>query len=202
MNNNYLITFTIIIFTALCISLYFNFKPNNIDNVKITIPSSEGNKEIIKPKPLPQEVEEDIKYVTLPGTIDTIYIPNKVNLDLLKEIQELMSMKSQLDSLSFYKRFYTAYIKSIEINNYKETFEDEFISGEVLTTTTGTMDNQIINWKIKERNIDVQIPKRKSQLLIGGGIMYNTTIEKPSLIGELSILTPNSNIWSVGYTSN
>lgn len=196
-SEKYLKAFLAIIFLALCVSLYFNFKPLETDKIDIVIPEKKGEKDNPNPTPLPQKPEKEIKYIVVGK--DTVRIPNEVNTELLKKYQEMLVYK---DSLAIYK----AYIKAIEVNRYHEVVDNEDVRIDIYTKTTGTMDSISTKYKIKEQKITAEIPESKSKLLLGGGLLYdyNNSIENKSInfVGEVSYQSKKNDVYTLGITSN
>lgn len=187
---------SLLLFIALCISVYFNFKPIETKPITITIPSKSDSVDIVKPIPLPKP-QTNTEYIKINDTIE-IPVENEVNLTYLRQLQELLI---ENDSL----KLIMAYLKAIEVNRYHEVIDNKDIKIDTYATTTGTLDSLRIVYNIKEQKINFDIPENKSKILIGGGLLYlnnNYENNQIQLFGGLGYLTKKNDLIDLNITSN
>lgn len=141
----------------------------------------------------PQKAEK-VKVVTkeVKGKIETktkiVHVPiTKLRIDTIKDknlarqIEQLLEQNNQMqiefakmDSIDRAK----AYAKATQINEFKQSFDDKYISGSILGEVQGEVKRMSIDYTIKKQVVEVNAPKVKNHLYIGFGMANTLQFDK------------------------
>ena len=174
-----------IIIALLAAFLLFRECNRETKTITVTVPAVEGEFEPQKPVYI---TETDTVYITR-WKEHEIFTPNPVNDSLAIAYQEAQ------DSLVRYKM----YVDAIQIRTFENVFEDEFLK----LTLTGEVQGELRyikpEYKIKEREIDVEVPETRFRLLAGGEIGNNTTFSDLRYKINVGLQNQKGGIYRLGY---
>lgn len=164
--------------------------------------------------PTPQ-IAEKIKVVTKEVKGKTIIKTNIVHVPIIKKVRDTsgtgfyvsqidklfeennrMQLEfQQMDSLAQIQ----AYAKAIEINAFKQQFEDKYIDAYVSGETSGKIHAMKFDYTIKPQQIEVPAPKRKISVLGGVFIANDIQLQKPLFGAELNVLNNKGNLLKIAF---
>ena len=124
----------------------------------------------------------------------TIYTENPFNKELAEAFKDI---QKENDSL----KLFTIYLKAIQERSETRVFDNGDITVKVLTKTRGEILDQSIDYKIKPREIKVDIPNKNSVFVVyvGGGLKSNINVGDLSPTGMLGIQNRKGNLLFVQY---
>jgi len=148
------------------------------------------------------KIDKPITIIKHKGTEDsivykkgkTIYTENPFNH---KMAEELIAAQRANDSL----KVLNLYLSAIQERKQTRIFDDKYITVNVFSETRGELLNQKIDYKIKEREIEVPIPVKNTVFAAyaGGGVYYNFDKATPAIKLNLDIQNKKGDLFSVGY---
>ena len=164
--------------------------------------------------PTPQ-IAEKIKVVTKEIKGETIIKTNIVHVPVTKKVRDTsgtgfyvsqidklfdennrMQLEfQQMDSLAQIQ----AYVKAIEINAFKQRFNDDYIDAYVSGEISGKIHAMKFDYTIKPQQIEVTAPKRKISVLGGVFIANDIQLQKPLFGAELNVLNNKGNLLKIAY---
>jgi hypothetical protein len=166
--------------------------------------------------PEPQTAEK-IKVITKEIKGETIIKTNIVHVPITKKVRDTTGTGfyvAQIDKLfeennqmqlEFIKmdslQQIQAYNKAIEINAFKERFEDDNIKAYVDGNVFGEVKEMRFNYTIKSRTTEVDLPKVKNKYFVGFGVSNNSQFNAPLFNASIGIQNKKSNILSIGFDS-
>jgi len=161
--------------------------------------------------PQPPKIIVKDRIVEIPGKegkIDTIYKPkfiekeSKVNIELLKKYNALLSSKDSVAKLDLYK-------EAITENSYNESYEDKLVKIDIYTKVIGTVLKQAATYQIKPSTISIKDTTeiiygnpKVNKVYIGAEVLIPFNQEKLALKGSLYFQNKNDNIITAGYDTN
>ena len=120
-------------------------------------------------------------------------------IDKLFEENNRMQLDFQeMDSLQQIQ----SYAKAIEINAFKERFEDNYIDAYVSGNVSGKIKEMRFDYTIKPQQIKVPAPKRKISVLGGVFIANDIQLQKPLFGAELNVLNTKGNLLKIAYDAD
>lgn len=166
--------------------------------------------------PTPQ-IAEKIKVVTKEIKGETIIKTNIVHVPITKKVRDTSGVGfyvsqidklfeennrmqlefQQMDSLAQIQ----AYAKAIEINEFKQQFEDSYINAYVSGNVAGNVKEMRFDYTLKPQTLNVDAPKRKISVLGGVFIANDIQLQKPLFGAELNVLNNKSNLLKIAYDS-
>lgn len=164
--------------------------------------------------PEPQTAEK-IKVVTKEVKGDAIIKTNILHIPITKKVRDTAGVGfyvSQIDKLfeennrmqlefmqmdSLQK--IEAYNKAIEINAFKQQFDDVNINAYISGEVSGKIHAMKFDYTLKPKTIEVDAPKRKISVLGGVFIANDIQLQKPLFGAELDILNKKGNLLKIAY---
>ena len=95
-----------------------------------------------------------------------------------------------------------AYAKAIEINTFKQSFDDKYINAQVSGEVSGKIHAMKFDYTIKPQTLEVDAPKRKISVLGGVFIANDIQLQKPLFGAELDILNKKGNLLKIAYDTD
>lgn len=131
---------------------------------------------------------------TVKDTAGTGYYVNQID-KLFDENNKMQLEFLKMDSLSKIE----AYNKAIQINAFKQSFDDKYINAQVTGEVAGEVKQMRLDYTIKPQEIKVDAPKRKIKVLGGVFIANDIQLKKPLFGAELNILNKKGNLLKIAY---
>jgi hypothetical protein len=183
---NYLTWLGWVLFIALLFFKGCNPEPQFAEKIKIQTKEVKG-KAIIKTNivhvPITKKVRDTAGVGFYVSQIDKLFEENnRMQNDFIK-----------MDSLAQIQ----AYNKAIEINAFKQSFDDKYINASVSGEVSGKIHAMKFDYTIKAQTIEVDAPKRKLSVLGGFFIANDIKLQKPLFGAELDILNRKGNLLRV-----
>jgi hypothetical protein len=136
-------------------------------------------------------------FKTIKDTAGTGFYISQID-KLFEENNQMQLDFQQMDSLAQFE----AYTKSIQINAFKQQFEDSYINAYVSGEVSGNIHNMKFDYTIKPQTVSVDTPKRKISVLAGVFIANNIQLQKPLLGAELNLLNTKGNLLKIAYDTD
>lgn len=166
--------------------------------------------------PTPQ-IAEKIKVVTKEIKGKTIIKTNIVHVPITKKVRDTsgtgfyvsqidklfeennrMQLEfQQMDSLAQIQ----AYAKAIEINEFKQQFNDDYIDAQVSGEVSGKIHAMKFDYTIKPQQIEVPAPKVKNKYFVGFGVSNNRQFNSPLFNVGVGILNKKGRVLFATYDS-
>ncbi len=183
---NYLTWLGWVLFIALLFFKGCNPEPKFAEKIKIQTKEIKGDA-IIKTNivhiPITKKVRDTAGVGFYVSQIDKLFEENnRMQLEFIK-----------MDSLAQIE----AYNKAIEINAFKQSFEDSYINAQVSGEVSGKIHAMKFDYTIKAQTLEVDAPKRKLSVLGGFFIANDIQLQKPLFGAELDILNRKGNLLRV-----
>lgn len=167
--------------------------------------------------PTPQ-IAEKIKVVTKEIKGETIIKTNIVHVPVTKKVRDTsgtgfyvsqidklfdennrMQLEfQQMDSLAQIQ----AYVKAIEINEFKQRFEDDNIKAYVSGNVFGEVKEMRFNYTIKSRTTEVDAPKTRNHIYLGVNVANTLQLDKPLFSAELGLMNKKGNLLKVAFDTD
>ncbi|WP_396195942.1 hypothetical protein [Flavobacterium sp.] len=165
-----------------------NPEPKIAEKIKIQTKEIKG-KAIIKTNvvhvPITKKVSDTAGVGFYVSQIDKLFEENnRMQMEFLK-----------MDSLQQIE----AYNKAIEINAFKERFQDNNIDAYVSGEVVGKIKQMRFDYVIKAQNIEVDLPKVKNKYFVVFGVSNNSQFNAPLFNASIGIQNKKSNILSIGF---
>lgn len=164
--------------------------------------------------PTPQ-IAEKIKVVTKEVKGETIIKTNIVHVPITKNVRDTSGVGfyvsqidklfeennrmqlefQQMDSLAQIQ----AYAKAIEINAFKQQFEDSYINAYVSGNVAGNVKEMRFDYTLKSQTLSVDAPKRKISVLGGVFIANDIQLQKPLFGAELGLINNKGNLLKIAF---
>lgn len=160
---------------------------------------------------------EKIKIQTKEVKGDAIIKTNIVHVPITKKVRDTAGVGfyvSQIDKLfeennrmqnEFIKmdslQQIEAYNKAIEINAFKQSFDDKYINASVSGEVSGKIHAMKFDYTIKAQTMEVDAPKVKNKYFVGFGVSNNSQFNAPLFNASIGIQNKKSNILSIGFDS-
>jgi len=109
---------------------------------------------------------------------------NKMQLEFLK-----------MDSLQQIQ----AYNKAIEINAFKQSFDDNYINAQVSGEVMGNIKQMRLDYTIKPQELKVDAPKPKNNLYLGVNVANTLLLNKPLFSAGIGIKNKRGNILNASF---
>jgi hypothetical protein len=167
--------------------------------------------------PEPQ-IAEKIKIQTKEIKGEAIIKTNIVHVPITKKVRDTAGIGfyvSQIDKLfsennkmqnEFLKmdslQQIEAYNKAIQINTFKQSFDDKYINAQVSGEVSGNIHAMKFDYIIKAQTMEVNAPKRKLSVLGGFFIANDIQLQKPLFGAELDILNKKGNLLRIAFDTD
>jgi hypothetical protein len=114
---------------------------------------------------------------------------------LFEENQQMQLEFMKMDSVAKIQ----AYNKAIEINAFKERFQDSYIDAYVSGEVAGNIKQMRFDYTIKPQKITVDAPKPKNHLYLGVNVANNLQLNNPLFSAGLGIQNKKGNILNFSF---
>jgi hypothetical protein len=176
---------------VLFIVLFFrgcNSEPQFAEKIKIQTKEVKG-KAIIQTNivhvPITKKVRDTAGVGFYVGQIDKLFEENnRMQLEFIK-----------MDSLQQIE----AYNKAIEINAFKQQFDDKYINAQVSGEVSGKIHAMKFDYTIKAQTLEVDAPKPKNNLYLGLNVSNNLLLDKPLFSAGIGIKNKRGNIINASF---
>jgi hypothetical protein len=119
-------------------------------------------------------------------------------IDKLFEENNKMQLEfMQMDSLQQIE----AYNKAIEINAFKQSFDDDYINAQVSGEVSGKIHAMKFDYTIKAQTLEVDAPKVRNHIYLGVNVANSLSLNKSLFGASIGIQNKKSNILSIGFDS-
>jgi hypothetical protein len=92
-----------------------------------------------------------------------------------------------------------AYNKAIEINAFKQTFDDNYINAQVTGEVMGNVKQMRLDYTIKPQELKVDAPKPKNNLYLGVNVANNLQLNKPLFSAGIGIKNKRGNMLNASF---
>jgi hypothetical protein len=165
-------------------------------------------------EPKPQTAEK-IKVITKEIKGETIIKTNIVHVPITKKVRDTSGTGfyvAQIDKLfeennkmqlEFLKmdslQQIQAYNKAIEINAFRQSFDDNYINAQVSGEVMGNVKQMRLDYTIKPQELKVDAPKPKNNLYLGVNVANNLQLNKPLFSAGIGIKNKRGNILNASF---
>lgn len=187
---NYLTWLGWVLFIAVLFFKGCNPEPKFAEKIKIQTKEVKGET-IIKTNivhiPITKKVRDTAGVGFYVSQIDKLFEENnRMQLEFIK-----------MDSLAKIE----AYNKAIEINAFKQSFDDKYINAQVSGEVSGKIHSMAFNYTIKPQTLEVDAPKVKNKYFVGFGVSNNSQFNAPLFKFGIGIQNKKSNLLMIGFDS-
>jgi hypothetical protein len=163
-------------------------KPQTAEKIKVVTKEIKGSivtKEKVINVPIIRTIKDTAGTGFYVNQIDKLFEENnKMQLEFLK-----------MDSLQQIQ----AYNKAIEINAFKQTFDDNYINAQVSGEVMGNVKQMRLDYTIKPQELKVDAPKPKNNLYLGVNVANTLLLNKPLFSAGLGIQNKKGNILNFSF---
>jgi len=131
---------------------------------------------------------------TLKDTAGTGYYVNQID-KLFEENNKMQNEFLKMDSLAKIE----AYNKAIEINAFKQTFDDNYINAQVSGEVMGNVKQMRLDYTIKPQELKVDAPKPKNNLYLGVNVANSLQLNKPLFSAGIGIKNKRGNMINASF---
>ncbi len=131
---------------------------------------------------------------TIKDTAGTGFYVNQID-KLFEENNKMQLEFLKMDSLQQIQ----AYNKAIEINAFKQTFDDKYINAQVSGEVMGNVKQMRLDYTIKPQELKVDAPKQKNNLYLGVNVANNLQLNKPLFSAGIGIQNKKGNILNFSF---
>jgi hypothetical protein len=131
---------------------------------------------------------------TLKDTAGTSYYVNQID-KLFEENNRMQNEFLKMDSLAKIE----AYNKAIEINVFKQTFDDNYINAQVTGEVMGNVKQMRLDYTIKPQELKVDAPKPKNNLYLGVNVANSLQLNKPLFSAGIGIKNKRGNMINASF---
>jgi hypothetical protein len=165
-----------------------NPQPQTAEKIKIKTKEVKG-KTIIKTNIVHVPITKTVKDTSGTGFYVT-------QIDKLFEENNQMQLEfMKMDSLQKIE----AYNKAIEINAFKERFQDSYIDAYVSGNVAGNIKQMRLDYTIKPQTLNVDAPKPKNHLYLGVNVANTIQLNKPLFSAGLGLQNKKGNILNFSF---
>lgn len=131
---------------------------------------------------------------TIKDTVGTGYYVNQID-KLFDENNKMQLEFLKMDSLQQIE----AYNKAIQINTFKQTFDDNYINAQVTGEVAGEVKQMRLDYTIKPQELKVDAPKPKNNLYLGINVANSLQLNKPLFYAGISIKNKRGNMLNASF---
>jgi hypothetical protein len=131
---------------------------------------------------------------TVKDTAGTGFYVNQID-KLFEENNKMQNEFLKMDSLQQIQ----AYNKAIEINAFKQSFDDNYINAQVSGEVMGNVKQMRLDYTIKPQELKVDAPKPKNNLYLGLNVANNLQLNKPLFSAGIGIKNKRGNIINASF---
>lgn len=183
-----------LIIIILVFILFFRGCGKEKETITVKVPEVSGEFEEQEPEYI---IKTDTVYITKWRTeTETIEIktPNPVNDSLAKAYADLQDQYN-----ADFKR-YEMYLNSIQIREFKNVFEDDFVRLTMSGRVQGDLLGITPKYTIKEREVRTEVESERLRVLIGGELGNSLDFDDFRYKANLGLQNANGNIIRAGYS--
>ena len=114
---------------------------------------------------------------------------------LFEENNRMQKEFQQMDSLAQIQ----AYNKAIEINAFKQQFDDKYINAQISGEESGKIHAMKFDYTIKTQTMEVDAPKPKNNLYLGVNVANTLLLDKPLFSAGIAIKNKRGNILNASF---
>jgi hypothetical protein len=114
---------------------------------------------------------------------------------LFEENQQMQLEFLKMDSLQQIQ----AYNKAIEINAFKERFQDNYIDAYVSGEVSGKIHAMKFDYTIKAQTLEVDAPKQRNNFYLGANVANTLLLDKPLFSAGIGIKNKRGNIINASF---
>lgn len=131
---------------------------------------------------------------TIKDTSGTGYYVNQID-KLFDENNKMQLEFLKMDSLQQIE----AYNKAIQINAFKQTFDDNYINAQVTGEVAGEVKQMRLDYTIKPQELKVDAPKPKNNLYLGINVANSLQLNKPLFSAAIGIKNKRGNMLNASF---
>ena len=131
---------------------------------------------------------------TIKDTAGTGYYVNQID-KLFDENNKMQLEFLKMDSLQQIE----AYNKAIQINAFKQTFDDKYINAQVTGEVAGEVKQMRLDYTIKPQELKIDIPKPKNNFYAGINVANSLQLNKPLFSAGIGIRNKRGNILNASF---
>jgi hypothetical protein len=132
--------------------------------------------------------------INIKDTVGTGFYVNQID-KLFEENNKMQLEFLKMDSLQQIQ----AYNKAIEINAFKQTFDDKYINAQVSGEVMGNVKQMRLDYTIKPQELKVDAPKPKNNLYLGVNVANTLQLNKPLFSAGIGIKNKRGNIINASF---
>ena len=165
-----------------------NPEPQIAEKIKIQTKEIKG-KAIIKTNvvhvPITKKVRDTAGVGFYVSQIDKLFEENnRMQMEFLK-----------MDSLQQIE----AYNKAIEINAFKQSFDDDYINAKVSGEVSGKIHAMKFDYTIKAQTLEVDAPKVRNHIYLGVNVANSLSLNKPLFGASIGMQNKRGNIINASF---
>lgn len=131
---------------------------------------------------------------TVKDTAGTGFYVNQID-KLFEENNKMQLEFLKMDSLQQIQ----AYNKAIQINAFKQTFDDKYINAQITGEVAGEVKQMRLDYTIKPQELNVDAPKPKNNLYLGVNVANTFQFNKPLFSAGIGIRNKRGNILNASF---
>lgn len=131
---------------------------------------------------------------TIKDTAGTGYYVNQID-KLFDENNKMQLEFLKMDSLQQIE----AYNKAIQINAFKQIFDDKYINAQVTGEVAGEVKQMRLDYTIKPQELKIDAPKPKNNLYLGINVANSLELNKPLFSAGIGIKNKRGNIINASF---
>lgn len=131
---------------------------------------------------------------TIKDTAGTGYYVNQID-KLFDENNKMQLEFLKMDSLQQIE----AYNKAIQINAFKQSFDDKYINAQVTGEVAGEVKQMRLDYTIKPQELKVDAPKPKNNLYLGINVANSLQLNKPLFSAGIGIKNKRGNMLNASF---
>ncbi|HET8885246.1 MAG TPA: hypothetical protein VFM70_02730 [Salinimicrobium sp.] len=168
-------------------------KEKDVQIIEVEVPAVSGKFDPEKPKH-----EDAMDPVEVKWKNRFIKVANPVNDSLASAYRELKE-KYTSDSLELER--YKMYLEAIQIRQFSQTFEDDYLTANISGEVQGDVRSVGFDYTIKPRKIKAEVPIKETvfRLLVGAEIGNNTELSDFNYKLNIGLQNVNGDIFRGGY---
>jgi hypothetical protein len=132
--------------------------------------------------------------INIKDTVGTGFYVNQID-KLFEENNKMQLEFLKMDSLQQIQ----AYAKAIEINAFKQSFDDKYINAQVSGEVMGNVKQMRLDYTIKPQELKVDAPKPKNNLYLGVNVANTLQLNKPLFSAGIGIKNKRGNIINASF---
>lgn len=131
---------------------------------------------------------------TIKDTASTAFYVNQID-KLFEENNKMKLEFLKMDSLQQIQ----AYNKAIQINAFKQTFDDKYINAKVTGEVAGEVKQMRLDYTIKPQELKVDAPKTRNHIYLGANVANTLLLDKPLFSAGIGLKNKRGNILNASF---